>query len=215
MSENEQTSTTSAADQQAVKDAWDQVGIYMETVQETWTRLANRNFDFWKGVAGSLKTGPVNANTLSANAARAMSAALETTQDLWLTMVEPPRREVYAQTLPTAFLYFPQNPEDPQLHNNPDPVHIPVHHQRQNPPEKAEITISGNPADSAASADAAIKALNHRLKVHREGSLSSYLLEALDFDDEQSRLTPGTYVGLIYLLDPPLPLANLRVVVQG
>lgn len=204
------------ASQETVNKAWNDVGVYMETVQETWNRLANRNFDFWKEVAGSLKAGPVTANTLSTNVARAMSTALETSQDLWLTMVEPPRREVYAQALPTAFLYFERTTVESgkSVHDaSPDPIHIPVHHQRTNLEAQAEITISGNPSDSEESARDALDALKERLTARRDGNARSYLLEALKPADAKP-LIPGTYVGLIYLLDPPLPLANLRVVVQ-
>lgn len=214
MSENEKKSTTSTADQQAVKDAWNQVGIYMETAQQTWTRLAQRNFDFWKDVAGSLRTGPVTADTLAANTARAMSVAMETAQDLWLTAFEPAQREVYAQTLPTAFMYFTKNPDQSGGHDNPDPVHIPVNHQRETLADSAEITISGNPTDPKASASKALRALDLRLRANRDGSARSYLLEALNFDTAESKLIAGTYVGLIYLTGPPLPLANLRVVVE-
>ncbi|MFT4167260.1 MAG: hypothetical protein QM650_18650 [Microlunatus sp.] len=226
---SEARSAASSADQRAV-DAWNQVGIYMETAQETWTRLAKRNFDFWKEVSGSLKNGPVNADTLAANAGRAVSAAMETAQDLWLTAVEPPRREVYAQTLPTAFVYFSKVSADTggdasghqeTTYDNPDPVHIAVHHQRETLPETAKITISGNPTDPAASAADALAALTDRLRVHREGSARSYLLEVINPGGHLDpggagvpELVPGTYVGLVYLTDPPLPLANLRVVVE-
>ena len=48
MSKNKKKkSKAPTADQQAVESAWDQVGIYMETAQETWTRLAKRNLDLW------------------------------------------------------------------------------------------------------------------------------------------------------------------------
>ena len=217
------SSAATSADQGAV-DAWNQVGIYMETAQETWTRLAKRNFDFWKEVSGSLKDGPVNADTLAANVGRAMSAAMETAQDLWLTTVEPPRREVYAQTLPTAFVYFSKVSADidgkasgsqENTYDNPDPVHIAVHHQRENLDQTAKITISGNPADPDDSAADALSALTARLRAHREGSARSYLLEVVDPGDKDAEeLVPGTYVGLVYLTDPPLPLANLRVVVE-
>ena len=215
--------TESSGDRRAV-DAWNQVGIYMETAQETWTRLAKRNFDFWKEVSGSLKDGPVTADTLAANAGRAMSAAMETAQDLWLTTVEPPRREVYAQTLPTAFVYFSKvtgsteggaSGAEENKYDNPDPVHIAVHHQREQLDETAKITISGNPTDPSASAADALSALTARLHAHREGTARSYLLEVLNpGDPDVKKLVPGTYVGLVYLTDPPLPLANLRVVVE-
>ena len=213
MSKNKKKkSKAPTADQQAVESAWDQVGIYMETAQETWTRLAKRNLDLWKDVAGSLRTGPVTADTLAANGARAMTVAMETAKDLWLTAVEPAEREVYAQPLPTAFLYFAKNPKKPGEYTNPDPVHIPVNHLRETL-DDAEITISGNPTDPDDSAADALRGLRTRLRVTRDGRARSYKLEGLNFDDTESRLIPGTYVGLIYLTGPSLPLANLRVVV--
>lgn len=202
------------ANRQAVDDAWDQVGVTMETIQETWSRLANRNFGFWKEVASTLQAGPVNADTLSANTARAMTVAMETAQDLWLTAVEPPRREVFAQTLPTAFLYFAKNSQESGGHGLPDPVHIEVHHHRENLAPTAEITISGNPDDPDTPAAGALAALRTRLRVRRDGDTRTYVVEALDFGGDESKLVPGTYVGLIYLRDPALPLANLRVLVE-
>lgn len=213
MSDKKKKRKQATADQRAVDDAWNQVGVAMETAQETWTRLANRNFDFWKEVAGTLRSGPVNADTLAANTARAMTVAMDTAQDLWLTTVEPPRREVFAQTLPTAFMYFTKNPEDPDTYDNPDPVHIEVHHQLENLAPEAEITISGNPSDPKESPAAAVGALQARLRAHREGHTRSYLLETLN-PESADPLVSGTYVGLVYLKSAGLPLANLRVLVE-
>ena len=204
-------------DQRSVDEAWNRAGIYMENVQATWDRLAKRNFDFWKDVATSLKSGPVDADKLAANSARAMSVAQQTLEDLWLTTVEPPQREVYVQVLPTAFLFFDKitDTEGNRRYAAQDPVHIPVNRQRQGDlPAAAKITLSGNPLDPAASAVDAITALTDRLEAVLEPGARSYLLQTIVRQDAGA-LVPGTYDGLVYLIKPTLPLANLRIVVEG
>lgn len=216
MTDNETADGTSE-DRRTVDQAWNRVGVYMETIQETWDRLARRNFDFWKDVASSLKTGPVDADKLAANSARAMTVAQQTMEDLWLTMVEPPQREVYVQVLPTAFLFFDKvtDAEGNQRYTGQDPVHIPVKHQRRGElPVTAEITLSGSPVDPTANAADAIQALTDRLVATRQPGTRSYLLQTITHADARP-LVPGTYDGLIYLIRPTLPLANLRVVVEG
>jgi hypothetical protein len=203
-------------DRAAVGAAWRQVGVYMENAQATWDRLAKRNFGFWKEVATSLQNGPVDADKLAGNTARAMSVALQTMDDLWMTMVEPPRREVYVQVLPTAFLFFDKvtDPQGGHHYTGQDPVHIPVNAQRENLPDEALITISGNPTDPKADPAAAIEALTEQLTTRRVPGARSYLLETV-VPANIEKLVAGTYDGLIYLTKPTLPLANLRVVVEG
>lgn len=200
----------------SVGDAWNRVGIYMETVQATWDRLAKRNFDFWKDVAGSVRDGRVTADTFAANTAKAMTLAQETMEDVWLTLVEPPQREVYVQVLPTAFLFFDKISTDQEevSYTAQDPVHIPVKQQRDDLPESAELTLNGNPTMPDADPAAAINALTERLQVTRIPGTRTYLLETIT-PAKAGRLVPGTYDGLIYLTKPTLPLANLRIVVEG
>jgi len=211
---SDETADQRAGQQAGVDDAWNRVGVYMETAQATWDRLAKRNFDFWKDVAGSVQGGRVTADTFAANTARAMSVAQQTMEDLWLTLVEPPQREVFVQVLPTAFLFFDKvEAGETAVYTAQDPVHIPVKQQREDLPAAAELTLSGNPS-SEADATAAIKALTDRLRVVRVPDARSYLLETIT-PAEVGPLVPGTYDGLIYLTKPTLPLANLRVVVEG
>jgi len=213
----EQSAPRGSDDQRTVDEAWNRVGVYMENVQSTWDRLAKRNFDFWKDVATSLKSGPVDADKLAANAARAMSVAQQTVEDLWLTAVEPPQREVYVQVLPTAFLFFDKvtDAEGKQHYTGQDPVHVPVSHQRRGDlPARAEITISGNPLDPRIRAVDAIEALTERLEATLQSTSRSYLLQTVARADLKP-LVPGTYDGLVYLIKPTLPLANLRIVVEG
>jgi hypothetical protein len=42
----------------------------------------------------------------------------------------------------------------------------------------------------------------------------SYLLETVE-QGQVPPLVPGTYDGLVYLIKPSLPLANLRIIVDG
>lgn len=214
---NEDTAGDSRTDDRAATDAaWNRVGVYMENAQATWDRLARRNFDFWKDVARSLRSGPVDADKLAGNTARAMTVALQTMDDLWMTLVEPPEREVFVQTLPTAFLFFDKvtDPQGQYRYTSQDPVHIPVKHQREDLPDEALITLSGNPTDPAEDPAAAIDVLIARLAARREPGGRSYLLETTLLDPE-TKLVAGTYDGLIYLIKPTLPLANLRIVVEG
>ena len=56
--------------------------------------------------------------------------------------------------------------------------------------------------------------LTERLRTSLIPGARSYLLET----DEQGQvppLVPGTYDGLVYLIKPSLPLANLRIIVDG
>lgn len=222
MSDEHGAGRETSDDQRTVNDAWDRFGTFMQTAQSTWDRLARRNFDFWKDVSGSLKSGPVDADKLAANSARAMAVAQETLQDLWLTLVEPPQREVFVQVLPTAFLFFDkitdagdEDPGDEPRYAGQDPVHIPVNHERQGElPDAAQITLSGNPSDPAMPAALAIRALTDRLRVVKQPGSRSYLLQTID-TGVAGGLVAGTYDGLIYLTNPTLPLANLRIVVEG
>lgn len=212
MSEHETPDQTGGG-QRTVGDAWNRVGIYMETMQATWDRLAKRNFDLWKEVAGSVRDGRVTADTFAANTAKAMIVAQETMEDVWLTLVEPPQREVYVQVLPTAFLLFDEISTDQGdvRYTAQDPVHVPVRQQRDNLPATAELTLSGNPTGSEAGA-AATAALTARLRVTLMPGTRIYLLETIT-PAKPVPLVPGNYDGLIYLTKPTLPLANLRIVV--
>lgn len=216
MTDDNPTGDHPTGDQAATQAAWNRVGVYMENAQATWDRLAKRNFGFWKDVAASLQDGPIGADKLAGNTARAMTVAMETMDDLWYSLVEPPQREVYVQVLPTAFLFF-DKVEDPQgghHYTGQDPVHIPVTRERDGLPDKAYITLGGSPLDPKADPTAAITALTDRLVAWKEPAARSYLLETL-LPEPTKDLVPGTYDGLVYLIRPTLPLANLRIVVEG
>ena len=200
-------------DQQAAQAAWDRVGRYMEGLGAVGERLVQRNFTFWKDVASSLQSGPMDADKLAATTARAMVATQETVEDIWMSLVEPPQSEVYVQVLPTAFLFFDQ--VGGNRHTLQDPVHIPVHPQRKGDlPESAEIALNGSPTDSSVEAADAVRVLTERLRTSLIPGARSYLLETVE-QGQVPPLVPGTYDGLVYLIKPSLPLANLRIIVDG
>jgi hypothetical protein len=200
-------------DDQAARAAWDRVGRYMEGLGAVGERLVQRNFTFWKDVASSLQSGPMDADKFAATAARAMVATQETVEDVWTSLVEPPQSEVYVQVLPTAFLFFDQIGGN--RHTLQDPVHIPVSPQRKGDlPDTAEIALNGSPADGSVDAADAVRVLTDRLRTSLIPGARSYLLETVE-QGPVTPLVPGTYDGLIYLIKPSLPLANLRIIVDG
>ena len=200
-------------DQQAAQAAWDRVGRYMEGLGAVGERLVQRNFTFWKDVASTLQSGPMDADKLASTTARAMVATQETLEDIWTSLVEPPQSEVYVQVLPTAFLFFDQ--VGGNRHTLQDPVHIPVNPQRKGDlPETAEIALNGSPTDPSVEAADAVRVLTERLRTSLIPGARSYLLETIE-QGQVSPLVPGTYDGLVYLIKPSLPLANLRIIVDG
>ncbi len=205
---------TPTDDQQAAQAAWDRVGRYMEGMGAVGERVVQRNFTFWKDVAASLQSGPIDTDKLAAAAGRAMVVAQETAEDVWLSLVEPPQSEVYVQVLPTAFLFF-DHIAGSDRHTLQDPVHIPVNPQRKGDlPPAAEIALNGSPSDSAADPADAVRTLTERLRTTLVPGARSYLLETIE-QGQVAPLVPGTYDGLVYLIKPSLPLANLRIIVDG
>ena len=226
MTENEQRNTA---------EAWDRVGRYMENVAAVGGRMAQRNLAVWKAVSERLGQGPVTTDTLAENTAQMVVAAQETMEDLWSSMVQPASTEPYVQVLPTAFLFFDWLP-DQGTHTLLDPVHIPVTLDRlRKLPEEAKIALNGTatrprPGDTDLDEEqrARIAArgldldaegsrlLTERLRAGLESRSRSYLLETVNAGETETyRLIPGVYDGLVYLVKPALPLANVRVIVDG
>ena len=201
-------------DQQAAQAAWDRVGRYMEGLGAVGERLVQRNFTFWKDVASSLQSGPMDADKLAATTARAMVATQETVEDIWMSLVEPPQSEVYVQVLPTAFLFFdqiggqPTHPAGSRAHPGQ-----PAAEGRSTgaPPRSPSTAVP--PIASVDAADA-VRVLTDRLRTSLIPGARAYLLETVA-QGEVAPLVPGTYDGLVYLIKPSLPLANLRIIVDG
>ncbi|MDN5804254.1 MAG: hypothetical protein L0H26_06675 [Microlunatus sp.] len=228
-------------DEQAIQAAWDRVGRYMQGMGSVGQRMVQRNLTLWTDVAASLSSGPVDANKLAGSAARAIVAAQETAEDLWTSLAEPPQSQTYVQVLPTAFLFFRHvssegshvTSERTNDYTLLDPVHIPVTLDRHRDlPDRARIALngtrfpiapagptradsgSGKPQESDGSAATAADAIVQRLHATLEAGRRSYLLETVT-QGSPPLLVPGVYDGLVYLPNPPLPLANLRVIVDA
>jgi hypothetical protein len=213
MSDQRPTGRQGTSDDDSARAPWDRVGRYMEGLGAVGERLVQRNFTFWKDVSASLQSGPMDADKLAATTARAMVATQETVEDIWMSLVEPPQSEVYVQVLPTAFLFFDQIGGN--RHTLQDPVHIPVNPQRKGDlPVSAQIALNGSPTDASVDAADAVRVLTERLRTSLVTGARSYLLETVQ-QGEVPPLVPGTYDGLVYLIKPSLPLANLRIIVDG
>src|SRR6478735_637609 len=213
MSDQRPSGRQGTSDDEAARAAWDRVGRYMEGLGAVGERLVQRNFTFWKDVSASLQSGPMDADKLAATTARAMVASQETVEDIWMSLVEPPQSEVYVQVLPTAFLFFDKIGGN--RHTLQDPVHIPVNPQRKGDlPVSAQIALNGSPTDASVGGADAVRVLTERLRTSLVTGARSYLLETVQ-QGEVPPLVPGTYDGLVYLIKPSLPLANLRIIVDG
>jgi len=223
---DESTRSASANDDSA---AWDRVGQFLQNTGTLGERVIARNLDLWSSVRAHLGQGPYSADAMAADMAKAMVAAQENLEDAWSVMVRPPERERYVQALPTAFLFF--NREDARTHTLLDPVYIPVPLSDDHAlPARAEIALDGTSSEQVKPSEAesfgdsspaedrssrkGVEMLLKRLVARLDGG-RRYRLESVGVGDEAEDLVAGVYDGLVYLKDPALPLANVRVVVEG
>lgn len=223
---DESTRSASANDDSA---AWDRVGQFLQNTGTLGERIIARNLDLWSSVRAHLGEGPYTADAMAADMAKAMVAVQENLEDTWSVMVRPPDRERYVQALPTAFLFF--NREDATTHTLLDPVYIPVPVSDDRPlPPSAEIALDGTSSERVEPSDAespgnlssaedrssrkGVEMLLKRLTARLDGK-RRYRLESVGAGEEAENLVAGVYDGLVYLKDPALPLANVRVVVEG
>ena len=223
---DDSTRSSSTGDDSA---AWDRIGQYLQNAGTLGERVIARNLDLWSSVRSHLGSGSYTADAMAADLAKAMVAAQENLEDAWSVVIRPPERERYVQALPTAFLFF--NREDATTHTLLDPVYIPVPVSDDRPlPPRAEIALDGtssqgggaadgessaeHPADEDRSSRKGVEMLLKRLTARLDGK-RRYRLEAVGAGEEAENLVAGVYDGLVYLRDPALPLANVRVVVEG
>jgi hypothetical protein len=175
--------------------AWDRVGQFLQDSAAVGLSIAQRNQDLWTRVSNNLRGDQYKPESMTSDAAAAMSTALDNLDDMWQLLTRPPDRERVATPLPTVFLRFQQTDG---VWNNPDPVWIRVPFwDRANLPRTADIHLDG--------AKAAVKKLSSALRADLVGN--SYRLDVADAQN----LTPGIYVGIVAVGDRPL--ANLRIVV--
>lgn len=198
--------------------AWNRVGEFLETSGNLGGRIWRRSFNVWGEVANHLSTGRYRADDMAADTARVMVMWQENLEDAWTLMTRPPQRQRYVGTLPTAFLFF-DRAENGATHTLLDPVFIPVPVAEDHDlPPTAEIALDGTSSESIVdpekSSAMAVNALLKRL-VARKDARDRYVLETIKPGEDVPELIGGVYDGLVYLKDPPLPLANVRVVVEG
>jgi hypothetical protein len=195
------------ADQDATRDqsaGWDRVGWFMQDLSAVTQNAVTRNLNLWNDVSARLRDQPYTADAMSADAARAMSAAMSSMDDVWSFLARIPERERVAAGLPTAFLLFGWRDDSSPTHIPPDPVLVRAPAgDTDNLPAQAQIALQG-PSDEA------VGMLRACLVARLEPG-PVYRLEPHDVGD----LTPGVYDGIVYLTDPARPLAELRVVVEG
>nr|WP_294693827.1 hypothetical protein [uncultured Friedmanniella sp.] len=198
--------------------AWDRVGQFLENSGNLGGRVWRRSLDVWGQVADHMSTGRYRADDMAADTARAMVMWQENLADAWTLMTRPPQRQRYAGALPTAFLFF-DRAGNGATHTLLDPVFIPVPVAEDHElPPTAEIALDGTSSESIVdpekSSARAVEALLNRL-VARRDARNRYVLETIKPGEDVAELIGGVYDGLVYLKDPPLPLANVRVVVEG
>lgn len=222
---DDSTRSSSTGDDSA---AWDRIGQYLQNAGTLGERVIARNLDLWSSVRSHLGSGSYTADAMAADLAKAMVAAQENLEDAWSVVIRPPERERYVQALPTAFLFF--NRGDASTHTLLDPVYIPVPlSDDRELPATAEIALDGtsseqvdpaavSPGDSSSAEDRSsrkgVEMLLKRLTARLDGR-RRYRLESVGVGEEAANLVAGVYDGLVYLKDPALPLANVRVVVEG
>jgi hypothetical protein len=175
--------------------AWDRVGQFLQNSAAVGLAIAQRNQNLWMRVSKNLRGNQYKPESMTADAAAAMTAAMDNLEDVWQLLSRPPERERVAAPLPTVFLKFKKRGTN---WDNPDPVWIRVPSWvRANLPRTAEIHLDGDKA--------AAKKLSSSLRATLSGS--SYKVEVAN----ARGLTPGVYVGIVAIDDRPL--ANLRIVV--
>ena len=183
---------------------WDRVGWFMQDMSAVTQNVWTRNLSLWNDVSARLRSQTYTADAMAGDAARAMSAAMSTMDDMWSFLARVPERERTAAGLPTAFLLFAWRDETSPTHIPPEPVLVRAPSgDRDNLPAQAQIALQG-PGDDAVGM--LLACLVARLE---PGPV--YRLEPHDVGD----LTPGVYDGVVYLTDPARPLAELRIVVEA
>jgi hypothetical protein len=182
--------------------AWDRVGQLLGDMGAVTQSIWRRNMVLWTDVSRHLRSDRYTPDEMAADAARALAVAVDNATDIWSLLARIPEREQVAAGLPTAFLYFARRDRGATTHIPPEPVLLrSPSREADDLPDRAQINLNGPSRDGVRALQACLVA---RLQAPR-----TYLLEPHDV----KRLVPGVYDGLVFLTDPPHPLANLRVIV--
>lgn len=228
------------ADDREESLAWDRVGRFLQESGTKSSEMADRNLRLWSSISSHLKEENYTADHMANDVARSMTTAMNNLSDMWSMLTREPRLSQVAQTLPTAFLLFDwTGPVDG--HRLLEPVRIEVDYDREKRslPPRAKIALSGTrtPAGKlereraesagkaiATSEDGVAKLLDCVIACH-EGPAPVYVLETLNYQIASGAakaelgvdkgLIPGVYEGMVYLIDPTMALASLRILVEG
>ena len=223
---------------------WDRIGRFLLDSGTTAADIAERNMKLVDSVSTRMKKKKkkkkkYTADDVAGDMASSMATAMDNLDAIWYLLTTPPRPDQLAANLPTAFLFFRAGAGG---HALLDPVRIdvePIVAPKTKLPRTARIALSGGPgpqgAGEATVAPAstvpvpatAVVAENPLLKslvARRPKRSRFYVLETVNRHliasgkqpgpDTYPHLTPGVYDGLVYLDDPAVALANVRVVVE-
>jgi hypothetical protein len=192
---------------------WDRVGQFLEQGSVVGTRMANRNLVLWNQVSQHLRDGTYTADEVATDAVSALNLAMVNLNDLWSAVTRPPERERVAVPMPTAFLFFDRRDETSHVLVDPTLIRVTVPEGLQLPPQ-AQIALSGGPGGPADPGEPGPAELLRQRLVATLADPGVYRLDVISPEPEVE-LVAGTYDGLVYITDPPWPLADLRVVVEG
>ena len=202
-------------DVREIREAWARFGQYMQGWSDYGARMLERNQKLWAAVNEEIGSDLSPTDAAARSAARVWVAGMQNAEDLWTMAMRSPDTARYVKVLPTAFLFFDLRADETHTLIDPVEILVPADASRdaEYPPE-ARIALSGTSTTGNKDAQG-VEALLGRLSARRVKGRLSYGLEAFEPDVSPGKLVPGVYDGLLYLIDPPMPLANLRVVVEA
>jgi hypothetical protein len=192
---------------------WDRVGQFLQNGSVVGERMATRNLALWNEVSQHLRDGTYSADEMATDAVSALNVAAVNLSDLWSAVTRPPERERVAVPVPTAFLFFDRRDDESHVLLDPTVIRVAVPEGQKLPPH-ASIALSGGPATPPDSKEPGPAEVLRRRLVATLAEPGVYRLDVIS-PEPQVELAPGAYDGLVYITDPPFPLADLRVVVEG
>lgn len=203
-------------DARDVRETWNRFGHYMQAWADYGARVWERNQNLWAAVDQELGSDRSAMDSVARSTARMMAAGMQNVEDLWAMAVGSPDSARYVKVLPTAFLFFDLR-EAIGEHTLLDPVDIAVPAdvaREARLPATAQIALNGTSTPPDRDAEG-VAALLRRLSARLKEGQRSYRLETTNPQEDPGDLVPGVYDGLVYLIDPAMPLANLRIIVEA
>ena len=207
--------------------AWDRVGRFLQQSGSKASQMADRNLKLWTSVSSHLKKDEkYTADDMADDVAKSMTTAMNNMSDIWTMLTSEPRQSQVAHPLSTAFLLFRwTGPLRYQLH---EPVRIEVDADLRGRvlPLTAKIALNGTgtPTGQADTYAIGVAGLRKCIVARRVGGSPAYVVETVNYNivggaadaaPEKYPLVPGVYDGIVYLTDPTMALANIRILVEG